>query len=188
MNVYDFDNTIYDGESALDFFKFYLRRDPSLLRFVPRVLKAFRKYKKGEVTIERALSDYAGEVEDYYRKMTDADDAVREFWDAHIKNIKPFYYELHRDDDLIITASPDVSMKEICSRLGVTRCICTTFDSETGKIDRLCFRENKVKAYFEIYGDTPIENFYTDSLNDSPLIEISENAFLVKGGRMEKIK
>jgi flagellar biosynthesis protein FliR len=32
------------------------------------------------------------------------------------------------------------------------------------------------------------ENFYTDSLNDQPLIDISKNAYLVKGNKITKIK
>ena len=35
MNVYDFDNTIYRGESAVDLFWYYLKQDKSLLRYVP---------------------------------------------------------------------------------------------------------------------------------------------------------
>lgn len=31
MNVYDFDNTIYRGESAVDLFWYYLKQDKSLL-------------------------------------------------------------------------------------------------------------------------------------------------------------
>ena len=45
-----------------------------------------------------------------------------------------------------------------------------------------------MKAFFEEYPETEIENFYTDSLNDAPLIEISKNAFLVKGNKITKIK
>ena len=42
--------------------------------------------------------------------------------------------------------------------------------------------------FFEEYPDTEIENFYTDSLNDQPLIDISKNAYLVKGDKITKIK
>ena len=32
MNVYDFDKTIYDGDSSVDFYKFSLKRHPKLAR------------------------------------------------------------------------------------------------------------------------------------------------------------
>ena len=31
MRVFDFDNTIYDGESGLDIFLFYLKKEPKLI-------------------------------------------------------------------------------------------------------------------------------------------------------------
>ena len=52
MNVYDFDNTIYDGESCLHMFFYFVRRDPALIKSVPRVLKAFAEYKKCAAEIE----------------------------------------------------------------------------------------------------------------------------------------
>ena len=55
MNVYDFDNTIYDGESVLDLFFFYVRRDPALIRYIPKVFHALFKYKAGKVTVEQAI-------------------------------------------------------------------------------------------------------------------------------------
>ena len=91
-------------------------------------------------------------------------------------------------DDLIISCSPEISLKIICERLGIKRYIGTVIDSKTEEISRLSFRENKVKAFFEEYPDTEIENFYTDSLNDQPLIDISKNAYLVKGDKITKIK
>ena len=45
MNVYDFDNTIYKGESAIDFFVYFMKRDPKLLLYVPKVIKALIRYK-----------------------------------------------------------------------------------------------------------------------------------------------
>ena len=37
MNVYDFDETIYDGESSVEFIAAYLKKDPSVIRFFPSV-------------------------------------------------------------------------------------------------------------------------------------------------------
>ena len=68
MNVFDFDNTISDGESVIDFFLYYCKKDKSLLRYIPSVFTALFKYKRGQVTIEQALSKYGEAVADYYRK------------------------------------------------------------------------------------------------------------------------
>lgn len=188
MNVFDFDNTIYDGESAIDYFKYYLKKDPSLVKYIPAIIVAVIKYKRGKITVEQMLSKYCSRVMDYIVKSGDFSDDIIEFWDIHEKNIKPLYKSLQSDDDLIISCSPEFSLDEICKRLNIKSYIGTDIDAVTGEVRRLCFRENKVKAFKEIYPNAQIDNFYTDSLNDKPLIDISKNAFLVKGNKIEKIK
>ena len=39
MNVYDFDDTIYDGDSNVDFFIDLFKKYPSLLRYAPDLVK-----------------------------------------------------------------------------------------------------------------------------------------------------
>lgn len=45
MRVFDFDGTIYDGESSVDFFLYSLRRHPKNLRLLPKVLLCLRAIK-----------------------------------------------------------------------------------------------------------------------------------------------
>ena len=40
----------------------------------------------------------------------------------------------------------------------------------------------------ELYPDAEIENFYTDSMNDSAMMDISEHVYLVKKDKITKIK
>ena len=35
MNIYDFDGTLYDGDSTFDFIVFSLKKHPALVRFLP---------------------------------------------------------------------------------------------------------------------------------------------------------
>jgi phosphoserine phosphatase len=189
MNVFDFDNTIYDGESAVDIFFYCCKKDKSLIRYFPAVMLAMIKYKKGSLTIEKALQDYAPRVIDYIIEHgDDLSQSMEHFWDTHMHKIKPFYKEIQQEDDLIISCSPEFSLNIICKRLGIKKLIGTDIDLKTGEVKRFCFRENKVKAFMEQYPNTVIENFYTDSVNDTPLIEISNNAYLVKGNKITKIK
>ena len=46
MNVYDFDDTIYDGDSNADFFKDLFIKYPSLLRYAPDLVKIMNDYRK----------------------------------------------------------------------------------------------------------------------------------------------
>lgn len=189
MNVYDFDNTIYDGESCLDFFWYYINKYPKLIKLTPRVIHAFAKYKRGKVTVEQALEQYAPEVEDFFRSIPDFDADCRDFWDKHIKNIKPFYAEIQKEDDLIISASPELSIKEICDRIGIKHYLGSKVDRETGKITELCMRSHKIEIFKREYPDAVIDAFYTDSVkNDAPLIALAETAYEVKGNKVRRIK
>ena len=38
MNVYDFDNTIYDGETLVDFILYYVKTDPRIWKYIPKLL------------------------------------------------------------------------------------------------------------------------------------------------------
>ncbi|MBE6715312.1 MAG: phosphoserine phosphatase [Ruminococcaceae bacterium] len=189
MNVYDFDNTIYKGESVLHFFFYYVKKTPYLLKYIPRVFYALIKYKAGKITVEQALENYAPMVEEYFRSIPDIRADAVDFWDKHIHNIKPFYEDIRKDDDVIVTGSPEITIQEVCNRLGIKHCVGSIIDEESGKIKRLCIRSRKVPAFLEAFPDAEIENFYTDSpKNDAPLIELSKHAYHVKGNKIIKIK
>ena len=189
MNVYDFDNTIYRGESCFDLFLFYIRRDPGLLRLFPKVLIAFANYKRGKVTADDFLRENAALVEQELRKIPNIEDDMRVFWDKHMRKIKPFYAGLRRDDDWIVTAAPDFSMREVCRRLGVANCVSSRVDLQTCSILHFNLRERKIEAFRAACPDAQIDAFYTDSpANDAPLIELAKHAFVVRGNRITQIK
>lgn len=189
MNVYDFDNTIYDGESTLHLFFFYLKKKPTLIKFFPKVLNAFARYKKGLVSVDEMINTYAPMIEKIFVEVVDMENDPKEFWDKHMHNIKPFYKEIQKEDDLIITASPDYTISEVCKRLGIKHFLSTTYNKQTGKIERVCLKHNKVKAFSENYPNCEIENFYTDSPeNDKALMDIAKHAFVVKGDKIIKVK
>lgn len=44
MNVYDFDKTIYDGDSTADFYMFSLKRHKMILTLLPSLAAAFLNF------------------------------------------------------------------------------------------------------------------------------------------------
>ncbi len=188
MNVYDFDNTIYKGESAIDFFLYFLKRDRKLLAYVPKVIVALFRYKARKISINEALSEYGALVEGYCRSVEDLQGDIRKFWDINLKKMKPFYADLRKDDDVILSAGFDIVLEEMGRRTGIKNIVATETDRENFRIINFCFRENKVKSFRARYPDAVIENFYTDSLNDQPIIDLAQNAYLVKGNKITKIK
>ena len=188
MNVFDFDNTIYDGESFVDLFIMVLGKDLSLLRYVPTMVSGVVQYKTGTLRLETALERYSKPFEDYIATLSDLDALVDEFWDKHMHKIKPFYEDVRSNDDLVISASPQIVIDEVCRRLGIKRCIGTQINRETGKLGRVCFRENKIAAFREAYPDARIDTLYTDSMHDKPLMDISDSVYFVKGNKINKLK
>ena len=189
MNVYDFDNTIYDGESALDFFFAYVRVKPNMMLLIPKVLRAMTLYSMGKVTIEDAMKKYAPDIKKYYCQYDNWQQFTVDFWDKRMDKIKPFYETIRKDDDLILSASPELTIKEICSRLGIRHYVCSVIDDDTGEVTRLCMRQNKIKYFREFYPDAHIDNFYTDSIeNDGFFAELAEHVFLVKKDKITQIK
>lgn len=64
----------------------------------------------------------------------------------------------------------------------------SSIDKKTGKFKRLCFLENKVKIFNELYPNAHIDNFYTDSMNDKAMMDIADHVYLVNGNKIEQIK
>lgn len=180
MRVLDFDNTIYDGESTLDFYLFSLRYNFWNIRFIIPVLYHLVRYQLSRSTrddLERAINRYS---RSYLASFDDIPAMVRAFWDSHMHNIKSWYTP--RPDDVIITASFNYTMDEFARRYGITHCIYSTIDYETFDLIHLNFGDNKVKAFRKAYGDDVIpDEFYTDNLVDLPMMRYAKRAFLVKG-------
>ncbi len=180
MNVYDFDKTIYDGDSTADFYIFSLKRHKGIILLSPSLFGAFLRFyvfKRGTKTEFK---------EKMYRFLTkcELETDLADFWETHKKNIKRFYISQRRDDDLIISASPEFLLEPICRELGVAL-LASRVDGKSGKYDGInCHGKEKVRRFCEAYPDGVIDDFYSDSHSDDPLAEISKRAFLVKGERL----
>ena len=178
MNVYDFDKTIYDGDSTVDFVLYSLKRQPSLIRFFPGTGIGFLRYAMGHWQKTQAKEH----LYRMFRGISDIDALLADFWREHEKKIKPWYFELQQADDVVITASPEFTVAPICGQLGISTCMGSIVDKKTGKYSGAnCDSEEKVRRFYERFPDGVIEEFYSDSLIDTPLAKIAQTAFMVDG-------
>lgn len=181
MNAYDFDKTIYDGDSTADFYLFCLKKHKSILLLAPSLLFAFCRFyvfKKGTKTEFK---------EKMYRFLTkcNTENDVAEFWDKNCDKIKDFYIKQKKSDDVIISASPEFLLAPICRKLGIKHLIASKVDSKSGKYSGVnCHGKEKVRRFYEEFKDGEVDEFYSDSLSDTPMAEISKKAFLVKGNKI----
>lgn len=176
MNVYDFDKTIYDGDSTIDFWLYCLKKYPRSIWRVPKALWTFMLFRI-------RLLDREKFKECFYRFLKDVPDcesAVKAFWDKNAKKIKPWYLSQKQNTDVIISASPEFIISEICERLSVCS-IASKVDSKTGVLlSKNCRGNEKVNRFYEKYPDGVIENFYSDSKSDVSLAKIAKKPYLVK--------
>ena len=176
MNSYDFDKTIFYPDSSVCFYKYCLRKHPSaILRTIPGAIPKAIKYSLGKIETKELKE----QLFSFLRFLPDVDAAVEAFWEENFDGIGKWYLEQKRADDLIISASPYFLLSPVCRKLGVSL-IATPMDKKTGKIEgKNCHDSEKVRRFYEAYPDGKTENFYSDSLSDSPMAEIADKAWLV---------
>ena len=178
VNVYDFDGTIYDGDSSIDYFLFILKKYPSTLFRMPRLLFAFVLYFFRLTTIETFKSEFFKTI----TRNRDNEYNIDNFWKINIRKIKPFYYEVHQSSDIIISASPDFLLSSLKDRLKVSLIVATIFDLKTLKIIGLnCSGQEKVNRLNSIKNNIQIDKFYSDNRTDDPLAQLSQKAYKVNG-------
>ncbi len=114
----------------------------------------------------------------YLTLIDDFDEQIERYWDKNEKRIAKWYLAQKKPDDLIISASPTCIIGPIAKRLGVNF-IATEFDREYGVfLNNLMYAQEKAQ-YMIDHGFPVIENFYSDSLADTPLALCAEKAHLV---------
>ena len=175
MNIYDFDGTIYPTDCSIDFCLWCMKRQPRLwFTFFPKAVKNLILRKLGKMTEATMQREFFG----YLTMVDDFDEQIERYWDKNEKRISSWYLAQKRPDDLIISASPNCIIEPIANRLGV-RFMATDFDREYGVfLNKMKYAKEKAR-YIIDQGFPMIENFYSDSLADTPLALLAEKAHLV---------
>lgn len=178
MNAYDFDKTIYNGDSTADFYLFSLRRHKKILLLFPSLAAAFAKF----YIFKRGTKTQFKEKMYRFLRYCNTEQDVKDFWNKNKGKIKQFYMELRQPDDVIISASPVFLLTPICKSLNIRHLIASEVDPHTGIYSGInCHGEEKVRRFRQRFGDAAIEAFYSDSHSDAPMAKIAERAFIVKG-------
>lgn len=181
MNVYDFDGTIYNGDSTIDFFLYALKCRPSLVRFLPEQLWGAVLY-----SVKRIDKTKWKEFFFHFLSAIDAEKLTESFWNQNQDKIYNWYRRQQKADDIIISASPEFLLQPVCKRLGIHFLIASKVDIQSGTfLNENCRGQEKVRRLAAEYKITHIDNFYSDSHSDLPLAQIADKAFLVKKGKIK---
>ena len=109
INGYDFDKTIYDGDSSVDFYKFCLKKNKKVLLMLPIQIYGLILYILGIIE-KTKFKEY---VFSFLKKIDDVDSYVKEFWKANDIKIKDWYLSQKEKTDIIISASPEFLLKPL---------------------------------------------------------------------------
>lgn len=181
--VFDFDGTLYDGDSTIDFWLFAIRRQPKTILALPRQLWAGTAFALKRITRDEFKEAFFS----FLPYITHIEHLVENFWRINLRKIKPPIASRLTKGDYIVSASPQFLLAIPAARLGA-HLIATKVDPATGKLrGRNCRGSEKVLRCTTEGAPIPFSECYTDSMSDLPLTEISASSFLVKGNRVSNL-
>lgn len=182
MNIYDFDDTIFDGDSSVEFIKYSFLRHPFMLIWCfIKALKECIKYivKKSNFGLIKS------ELFSFVKHIDNLDEYMNDYVLKHQKNIKNFYLEQRKDDDVVISASFDFIVRPFCEKIGIKTIIATEYDTKKGCIiGKNCKGKEKIVRFNKVIKNPKVNEAYSDSLSDIPMFEIAKKAYLVKGDKL----
>lgn len=181
MNVYDFDKTIYAGDSTLDFYFFSLKKSPMLIRFLPIQIIGFIKYMFGMYS----KLQFKEKFYSFLKGIKDVDSMVELFWNENQDKIKDWYLKSKEESDVIISASPEFLLNTICRRIGIKHLIASEVNKNTGICEgENCYGEEKVLRFKKYFEKGEIKKFYSDSLSDAPISLMASERYIVNGNNI----
>lgn len=190
MNVYDFDNTLYDGESTLDFYIFCVKRHPRLLKYILLIIFNLVRYKLCLISFEKFEYLTKKYTPGVVECCPDIKELSEKFWEKNAHKLKDFYKDVKKDDDVIVTASFDVVVAPALRRLGfcdMQRVVCSQLFIESKSAGNLCFGKNKINMFKERFSQSTVQDFYTDSLNDKPFMSLAtKDVYIVRKNTVKK--
>ena len=196
--VYDFDKTIYGGESGTNFFTYYLRNYPLKgllfgLTYLKEVLFYLIKITDLKRLKERFFIFLESHSNEEIKKIVDG------FWKEYGKKMYSWTQEELRKNrkeaDMVIvtSATPLFLLERLIPEMGYDMVFGTEFKGDgkekfaaeikgennkgmekVRKLDKWA-KENNIK--YEII------KFYSDSLADKPLYDIAEKKYWIKKGK-----
>lgn len=181
INLYDFDKTIYDGDSSTDFFFYSMMKYPKIIIILPKILVA----GIGCVLHIISKTKMKETIFSFVKYIPNIDKHIDDFWNTHSMYLKDFYMKKKHDKDIIISASPEFLLNPLKDELGVLNLIASRVDKKTGKFKGdNCHGEEKVKRLNMLYKDYEVIESYSDNKCDAPILRLAKKQYLVKGEQL----
>lgn len=204
LAIFDIDYTITKKETLMELFKYMIKKDKKNLKYIPRAIYSGLMYGLGifnEKRVKECFLKFLDGVEE--QKMASI---VKEFYEnrlskilyedalAMMKKLKGQGYDVY-----LISASPEFYLMEFYAIDEVDKIIGTRFSIADGKFARKmegenCKGEEKVRRLKEVLKEENIEvdfensYMFSDSLSDSPLLNLVGKPYLINYKRKHEIE
>jgi HAD superfamily phosphoserine phosphatase-like hydrolase len=183
--IYDFDGTIYDGDTCRDIVMYGLKTHPFItMKSLIKAKKLQKEYEAGFASFESvktAMLSFIFKIPNYPK-------FINTFVSKHMKKIKPFYNSRKTVNDVIVSASYDLWVSVFARRLGVKCVIATKTDSDGNIVGSNCKGAEKMRRLKEMLPNATIASAYTDSEVDIPMLEMAKIGYVVEGNRIVTYK
>ena len=198
--VYDFDKTLYDGETGVNFSMFYLKKYPV------RSILFLMKYSKDLIFYLLKIINLTTLKERYFKFLerhskSEIEELVDGFWETKRNKIYSWTREELKKNKkecemvIVSSASPLFLIENFLLSLGYDKVFGTNFvnDGKEGKetfVAKIDGENNKGKEKVKKLDEWAKKNeleyeiikFYSDSLADEPLYNISRKKYWIKRG------
>lgn len=199
IGIFDIDFTITKRETLIQFYIFMIKRNPGLIKHLPRSLGAFFLYSikyYDEKKVKQAFLRFIVGIAEKEMEIL-----VKEFYSEVLSNI--FYEDaismikkLKNENCLIylISASPEFYLKEMYAIPEVDKIIGTEIMINDGRFVAEILGDNnkghiKVKKLMneiekeELEVDWENSYMFSDSISDAPLLNLVGNPYLINYGK-----
>lgn len=167
LDIYDFDKTLIPYDSGTRFSLYCLLHYPYCFPLIIPIGIGLLLAMTGIITYQRFKK-----ICFCYVRFIPLEQAVHRFWDKHEGDVNPWFFERRRPA-VIISASPDFLLEDICRRIGAERLICSRHNRKTGAlIGTNCAKAEKVTRFYSEYDRDSVRviDVYSDSLRDDRYI------------------
>ena len=188
IDVYDFDGTLYHGDSTVDFVRHCFARHPSLFAALPALGLASLRLLTRRADLTATKSALFSEM----ARRFDLDAEAARFWAREDvrRNLYPWFRDTPRDLPVVVaSASPEFEQRHAAALLGDVTLVCTRCGADGRIVGRNCKGEEKLRRIREAVGEYAVRAMYTDDAKaDAPLLAAAEERYLVsKDGAVTRL-
>ena len=184
--VFDFDGTLYSGDSFIDFCLFYYQKKPLRIWYVIIQGWGFVRWKTRRITTTQFKSIFVG----FLRADSEAEilRIAHLFWSKNRKfkvQILNEFYKWKKEDVVltIVSASPYLFLYPIAAQLGADVILATALLPAKNRhlILENCRGEIKINRLKDYFGPYELLAAYSDHEDDIPLLIMAHAGYFVTG-------